>query len=169
MAFAQLTHRESLRDDVNVLDHLLPEPGAIYVMDRAYLDFQRLFALTLAAAFFVIRSKTNTRYRRRYSQPVDKTTGLICDQTVVLTGARTAERYPQPLRRIKYRDPQTHTTLEFLTNHFTLPALTITELYTILQILSLTLFEKAPLYQLLTQTDYKTEQRDILNQLNLFD
>ena len=213
--------------DVNVLDLLLPEPGAIYVMDRAYLDFQRLFALTLAAAFFVIRSKSNTRYQRRYSHPVDKTTGLICDQTIVLTGTKTAGRYPQPLRRIKYRDPQTHATLEFLTNHFALPAHTITELYryrwrvelffkwikqhlrikaffgtsenavktqiwtaisvyvlvaiikkrlklttelyTILQILSLTLFEKVPLYQLLTQTDYKTDHRDILNQLNLFD
>ena len=88
--------------DVNVLDLLIPEPGTIYVMDRAYLDVQRLFALTLAAAFFVIRSKSNIRYRRRYSQPVDKTTGLRCDQTIVLTGARTAERYPQPLRRIQY-------------------------------------------------------------------
>ena len=115
--------------DVNVLDHLLPEPGAIYVMDRAYLDFQRLFALTLAAAFFVIRNKANIRYRRRYSRPVDNATGLRCDQTIVLTGTQTADRYPQPLRRIKYRDPQTHTTFEFLTNHFTLPAFTITELY----------------------------------------
>ena len=213
--------------DVNVLDHLLPEPGAIYVMDRAYLDFQRLFALTLAAAFFVIRNKANIRYRRRYSRPVDNATGLRCDQTIVLTGTQTADRYPQPLRRIKYRDPQTHTTFEFLTNHFTLPTFTITELYryrwrvelffkwikqhlrikaffgtsenavktqiwtaisvyvlvaiikkrlelptelyTMLQILSLTLFEKVPLYQLLTQTDYKTDHRDILNQLNLFD
>ena len=213
--------------DVNVLDLLIPEPGALYVMDRAYLDFQRLFALTLAAAFFVTRNKANIRYRRRYSRPVDKTTGLICDQTIVLTGARTAERYPQPLRRISYRDPQTHTTFEFLTNHFALPAHTVTELYryrwrvelffkwikqhlrikaffgtsenavktqiwtaisvyvlvaiikkrlelptelyTILQVLSLTLFEKIPLYQLLTQTDYKTDPRDILNQLNLFD
>ena len=213
--------------DVNVLDLLIPEPGALYVMDRAYLDFQRLFALTLAAAFFVTRNKANIRYRRRYSRPVDKTTGLICDQTIVLTGARTAERYPQPLRRISYRDPQTHTTFEFLTNHFALPAHTVTELYryrwrvelffkwikqhlrikaffgtsenavktqiwtaisvyvlvaiikkrlelptelyTILQVLSLTLFEKIPLYQLLTQTDYKTDRRDILNQLNLFD
>ena len=115
--------------DVNVLDLLIPEPGAIYVMDRAYLDFQRLFALTLAAAFFVIRNKSNIRYRRRYSRPVDKITGLRYDQTIVLTGANTAHRYPQPLRRIQYRDPQTHTAFEFLTNHFALPAFTITELY----------------------------------------
>ena len=213
--------------DVNVLDLLLPEPGALYVMDRAYLDFQRLFALAMAAAFFVIRNKANIRYRRRYSRPVDKSTGLRCDQTIVLTGVHTPSHYPQPLRRISYRDPHTQTTFEFLTNHFALPAHTITELYryrwrvelffkwikqhlrikaffgtsenavktqlwtaisvyvlvaiikkrlklptelyTILQILSLTLFEKVPLYQLLTQTDYKTDHRDILNQLNLFD
>ena len=213
--------------DVNVLDHLLPEPGALYVMDRAYLDFQRLFALTLAAAFFVIRNKSNICYRRRYSRPVDKSTGLRCDQTIVLTGVHTPSHYPQPLRRISYRDPHTQTTFEFLTNHFALPAHTITELYryrwrvelffkwikqhlrikaffgtsenavktqiwtaisvyvlvaiikkrlklptelyTILQILSLTLFEKVPLYQLLTQSDYKHDHRDILNQLNLFD
>ena len=90
-------------------------------MDRAYLDFQRLFALTIAAAFFVIRAKSNTRYRRRYSRPVDK--------AIVLTGAKSATHYPQPLRRIKYHDPQTHKTFDFLTNHFALPAHTITELY----------------------------------------
>ena len=181
----------------------------------------------IAAAFFVIRAKSNTRYRRRYSRPVDKATGPLCDQTIVLTGVRSATHYPQPLRRIKYRDPQTHKTFDFLTNHFALPAHTITELYryrwqvelffkwikqhlrikaffgtsenavktqiwtavsvyvlvalikkrlqlttelyTILQVLSLTLFEKIPLYQLLIQSDYKTDHRDILNQLNLFD
>ena len=113
--------------DVNVLDLLIPEPGACYVMDRAYLDFQRLFLLNTAAAFFVIRAKSNTRYRRRYSRPVDKATGLLCDQTIVLTGAHSATCYPQPLRRIKYRDPQTHKTFQFLTNHFALTAQTITE------------------------------------------
>ena len=113
--------------DVNVLGLLIPEPGACYVMDRAYLDFQRLFLLNTAAAFFVIRAKSNTRYRRRYSRPVDKATGLLCDQTIVLTGAHSATCYPQPLRRIKYRDPQTHKTFQFLTNHFALTAQTITE------------------------------------------
>lgn len=87
--------------DINVLDILIPEPGAFYIMDRGYLDFGRLFILNRAGAFFVIRAKSNTQYRRRYSQPVDKSGGLRCDQTIVLTGVNSATNYPQPLRRIK--------------------------------------------------------------------
>ena len=93
--------------DVHALDRFIPEPGAFYVMDRAYLDFERLHALAAFGAFFVIRAKSNTRYHRRYSQPVDKTTGLRCDQTIVLTGADSTSRYPQPLRRVKYWDEST--------------------------------------------------------------
>ena len=99
--------------DVHALDRFIPEPGAFYVMDRAYLDFERLHALAAFGAFFVIRAKSNTRYHRRYSQPVDKTTGLRCDQTIVLTGADSTSRYPQPLRRVKYWDESTGKTFNF--------------------------------------------------------
>ena len=115
--------------DVRVLDLLLPEAGAIYTMDRAYLDFDRLFELDQAGAFFVTRGKSNLRVNRRYSHPVDRSTGLICDQTVVLTGFYSQKSYQKPLRRIRFKDPETGKTLIFLTNNFTLPALTITELY----------------------------------------
>ena len=115
--------------DVHALDRFIPEPGAFYVMDRAYLDFERLHALAAFGAFFVIRAKSNTRYHRRYSQPVDKTTGLRCDQTIVLTGADSTSRYPQPLRRVKYWDESTGKTFNFLTNNFAIPALTVAELY----------------------------------------
>ena len=115
--------------DVHALDRIIPEPGAFYVMDRAYLDFERLHALAAFGAFFVIRAKSNTRYHRRYSQPVDKTTGLRCDQTIVLTGADSTSRYPQPLRRVKYWDESTGKTFNFLTNNFAIPALTVAELY----------------------------------------
>ncbi len=213
--------------DVNVLDILLPEPAAFYIMDRGYVDFERLFALHTAGAFFVIRAKSNTRYRRRYSKPVDRSAGLRCDQTIVLTGVNTAANYPQPLRRIKYHDEQTAKTFNFLTNNFAIPAQTVTDLYrnrwqvelffkwikqhlrikrffgisenavktqiwiaisvyvlvaiirkrldiqadlyTILRILSLTLFEKTSLIQLLAESDYTTDDRAISNQLNLFD
>ena len=213
--------------DVNILDILLPESGAFYIMDRGYVDFGRLFTLHTAGAFFVIRAKSNTKYRRRYSRPVDKSTGLRCDQTIVLTGVRTADDYPQPLRRIKYHDSQTGKTFNFLTNNFAIPALTVAELYryrwqvelffkwikqhlriksffgtsenavktqiwiaisvyvlvaiirkrlninadlyTILQVLSLTLFEKTPLNQLLTGGLCITEECEMSNQLNLFD
>ena len=213
--------------DVNVLDILLPEPGAFYLMDRAYVDFERLFVLNTAGAFFVIRAKSNTKYQRRYSHPVNKSGGVRCDQTIVLKGVDTATNYPQSLRRIKYRDALTGRSFNFLTNNFAMPAQTVadlyrqrwqvelffkwikqhlriksffgttenavksqiwiaisvyvlvaiikkrlqleTELYTILQILSLTLFEKNPLDQLLMKPDYTTEERDIHNQLNLFD
>jgi len=115
--------------DVRILDALVAEPGSIYVFDRAYVDFQRLWRLDGARATFITRAKKNLRYRRRYSAPVDRTTGVICDQTIVLTGRNTSEHYPAALRRIRYRDPETGETLVFLTNDFTLPALTIAALY----------------------------------------
>jgi hypothetical protein len=115
--------------DVNVLDLLLPEPGAYYVMDRGYLDFGRLHALHQSQAFFVTRAKRNLRFRRRYSRPVDKSTGLQCDQTILLKTYATANKYPEPLRRIRFLDQKTHKHLIFLTNQFDLPALTITKLY----------------------------------------
>ncbi len=212
--------------DVNVLDILLPEAGAFYIMDRGYVDFERLFTLHIAGAFFVIRAKSNTQFQRRYSNSVDKSVGVKCDQTVILTGVTTAKDYPQPIRRIKYHDETTGKTFNFLTNNFAIPAQTVadlyryrwqvelffkwikqhlriksffgtsenavksqiwiaisvyvlvaiikkrldikTELYTILQVLSLTLFEKAPLEQVLANYDYETGEHDMDNQLNLF-
>ncbi len=100
--------------DVNALDLLPIEAGAYYVMDRGYLDFQRLFSLSQASAFFVTRAKSNTKYRRLYSHPVDRTTGLICDQTIVLTGVATKKDYPEKLRRVKFEDSETGKTLSFL-------------------------------------------------------
>jgi transposase len=213
--------------DVNVLDILIPEAGAIYVMDRGYLDFGRLFSLNQTPAFFIIRSKTNTKLRRLYSHPVDISCGLRCDQTVVLTGYNSRKDYPQKLRRIRYHDELQALQLIFLTNHFTLPALTIADLYrcrwqvelffkwikqhlriksffgtsenavktqiwiaisvyvlvailkkrlriehslyTILQLLSLTLFEKVTLQQLLTMSSYKISNDYQHIQLNLFE
>ncbi|NOQ51246.1 MAG: IS4 family transposase [Desulfuromonadaceae bacterium] len=213
--------------DVNVLDILLPEPGAFYIMDRGYVDFKRLFALNMAGAFFVTRTKSSTQYRRRYSQPVDKSGGVRCDQAIILTGVKTATGYPQPLRRIKYYDAQTGKTFNFLTNNFAIPAQTVADLYryrwqvelffkwikqhlriksffgtsenavkgqiwiaisvyvlvaiikkrldikadlyTILQILSLTLFEKTSLKQIFTESTNIMKDSVNLNQLNLFD
>lgn len=213
--------------DVNVLDLLLPEPGAFYVMDRGYTDFERLYQLEQESAFFVIRAKSNLQFRRLYSHHVDKNTGLRCDQTVVLTGFYTAQHYPDKLRRIKYYDAATNKRLVFLTNNFNLPALTITELYryrwqvelffkwikqhlriksffgtsenavktqvwiavsvyvlvaiikkrlnikaslySILQILSLTVFETTPIDQLLNGCDQSMKNDKFSNQLNLFD
>jgi len=216
--------------DVNVLDILITEPGAFYIMDRGYLDFGRLFNMDQAGAFFVIRAKRNTVYKRRYSHQVSSTaqsSGVKCDQTIVLTGVNAKNDYPQPLRRIKYHDNKTGKTFNFLTNNFTIPAKTVadlyryrwqvelffkwikqhlriksffgttenavkgqiwiaisvyvlvaiikkrlkleTELYTILQILSLSLFEKTPLDQLLMKFNCKNERLYIDNQLNLFD
>jgi hypothetical protein len=213
--------------DVRILDVLIPEPGSIYLFDRAYVDFQRLYQLTKAHAIFVTRAKRKLKWRRRYSRPVDRTTGLICDQTIVLTGTRSAHDYPVPLRRVSYRDPETGQKLDFLTNDFSLPALVIAQLYrlrwrvelffkwikqhlriksffgtsdnavrtqiwiaisvyllvaiarkrlgierdlyTILQILSVYAFEKAPLAQALSSPDYTLELADIHNQLSLFD
>ena len=211
--------------DVNALDLLIPEPAAIYVMDRAYLDFERLFALHEAGAFFVTRAKSNTDLRRVYSAPSDRAQGIICDQTVALSvyGSR---KYPHRLRRIRFKDPNTGHTLVFLTNLFGPPPKTICELYkarwqvelffkwvkqhlrikkfygtsenavksqiwvavsvyvlvaiirkrldldaslyTLLQILSVTLFEKMPLNQHLFKTDHASEQNTNPNQLNLF-
>jgi hypothetical protein len=115
--------------DVRVLDVLVPEPGSIYVLDRAYIDFERLWRLQEARAVFVTRAKKKLSHRRRYSAPCDRSTGLLCDQTIVLTGKTTREHYPLPLRRIRYRDPESNKTLVFLTNDFALPALTIAALY----------------------------------------
>jgi hypothetical protein len=116
--------------DVNILDQLVPEAGAFYVMDRGYLDFERLAHLDDAGSFFVTRAKSNLKARRRYSRPVDRSTGLICDQTVLLTGCfYSRQGFDRPLRRIKFNDPQTSKRLVFLTNNFALDALTIAKLY----------------------------------------
>jgi len=223
--FIEIT--EGKLHDVNILDHLIPEPGSIYVMDRGYLDFARLHVLHQCSAFFIIRPRKRFNFRRLYSRPVDKTTGLKCDQTVVLTSFYPAKKYPEKLRRIRYYDSDTQKNFTFLTNNFSLPALAVTQLYrcrwqvelffkwikqhlrikafygtshnavktqiwiaicvyvlvailkkrlklqlslyTILQILSLTVFEKAPLTQLLTSFNSTTRQEDPSNQLNLFD
>jgi len=213
--------------DVNALDLLIPEPGAFYIMDRGYLDFARLYRFMLLGAFFVIRAKSNFQFRRLYSDPIDKDSGVRCDQTVVLTGYYSAQHYPQKLRRIKYYDATTGKTFVFLTNNFSLPALTIADLYrcrwqvelffkwikqhlrikaffgtsenavksqiwiavsvyvlvaiirkrlnidaslyTILQILSLTMFERISLNQMLSDSEYNSRDLDPSNQLNLFD
>ncbi|MGB2663345.1 MAG: IS4 family transposase, partial [Candidatus Acidiferrum sp.] len=212
--------------EVNILDQLVPEPGAFYIMDRGFLDFERLYRFHEAGSFFVTRGKSNLKVQRRYSHPVDRETGLICDQSVVLTGFYSHQGFEAPLRRIRFKDPETAKTLIFLTNNFVLPAFTITELYRcrwqvelffkwikqhlrikaffgtsenavrsqiwiavsayvlvaivkkrlhlsaslyeILQILSLTMFEKIPLDQLLAQTMTDEIQRASDNQLILF-
>jgi len=213
--------------DVNILDRLTPEPGAFYVMDRGYIDFSRLHTLHLAGAFFVIRAKSNLDFRRMYSHPVDKSTGLKCDQTIVLTGYYPSKKYPEKIRRIHYRDPETNKDFVFLTNNFLLSALTIAllykfrwkielffkwikqhlriktffgvsenavktqiwiaiavyvhvailrkrldldvNLYTFLQILSVSVFEKEPISQLVTNATYNFEEPYVDNQLKLFD
>ena len=213
--------------DVNILDELIPEPGSFYIMDRAYVDFFRLYILTQYLAFFVIRAKTNLQFRRVYSHPIDKSTGLRCDQTIVLTGINSAQDYPDKLRRIRYYDQDNDLNLTFLTNNFTLPALTITQLYkcrwrielffkwikqhlriksfygtslnavktqiwiaisvyvlvaiikkrlnlqhslyTILQVFSVTVFEKLPITQALTDSNITIQSDDICNQLLLFE
>ena len=115
--------------DVNVLDQIVPEAGAFYVMDRGYIDFERLFVLTLSAAFFVVRTKSNVLLQRRCSHPVDKSTGVRSDQTVILSSFESASVYPDPLRRVSYFDAETGKRLKFLSNNFTLPALTIARIY----------------------------------------
>ena len=115
--------------DVNILDILIPEPGAYYVIDRAYIDFERLYEWHQAKTFFVTRAKANFKFKRRYSNRVDKSTGVLCDQTVLLTTFYPSKAYPAPLRRIKYFDQKTGKRLVFLTNDFDLPALTITQIY----------------------------------------
>ena len=223
-SFIQIT--EGKVHDVNALDDLIPEPGSFYIMDRAYLDFERLYLFHQSLAFFVIRSKTNFKFRRLYSHPVDKSTGILSDQTIMLTIFYSAEGYPEKLRRIRYYDVETDKHLCFLTNNFLLPALTIAQLYkcrwqvelffkwikqhlrikafygtsenavktqvwtavsvyvlvailkkrmgldhslyTILQILSVTLFEKTPMLQALTDFEPGTEHSESRNQLLLF-
>jgi hypothetical protein len=213
--------------DVNALDLLIPEPAAIYVMDRGYLDFDRLFTLHQAGAFFVTRAKSNTDFRRIYSAPSDRARGIICDQTIALAGFYSHQRYPIHLRRIRFKDPETGKTLVFLTNLFGPPAATLctlykarwqvelffkwikqhlrikkffgtsenavktqiwtavsvyvlvaivkkrlnleASLYTFLQILSVTLFEKIPLNQDFPSGQYRFEENISFNQLNLFD
>ena len=115
--------------DVNVLDQLIPEPGSFYIMGMGYLDFERLYMINQSAAFFVIRAKSNLQFRRLYSHPVKKTTGLKCDQTIALTGFYSYKNYPEKLRRVRYFDEDTNNDLTFLTNNFTIPALTVAEFY----------------------------------------
>jgi len=213
--------------DVTVLDEILLQAGAFYVMDRGYFDFRRLYAFTLHSAFFVVRSKRGLRFARRYSHPVDKSNGVRSDQTVTLTGFYSAKAYPDPLRRIVYFDAQTDRRFRFLTNNFVLPGLVIAQiyhcrwqvelffkwikqhlrirafygtspnavktqiwiavstyvliaivrkqlglvasLYQILQILSITLFEKTPISQALQVPHYQDDPRPNRNQLTLFD
>ena len=213
--------------EVNTLDIVPFEPGSFYVMDRGYLDFFRLYNLSQASAFFLIRAKSNLQCRRIYSHPVDRSIGLIYDQTIMLTGFYQSKDYPEKLRRVKYYDAETDLTFVFLTNNFNLPALTVAQLYrsrwqvelffkwikqhlriksfygtsenavktqiwiaisvyvivailkkqlhlpyslyTILQVLSVSVFERVPLYQLFTSANYKTQNSMSCNQLNLFD
>jgi hypothetical protein len=214
--------------DVNILDQLIPEPGAFYIMDRGYLDFERLYLLNQCMAYFIIRSKKNTKFRRLYSRKVDKSTGLRCDQTIVLSGVNTKFQYPVNLRRVNYYDANTAKRFSFLTNNFIVSALVIAELYrcrwqvelffkwikqhlrikafygtsenavktqiwtavsvyvlvaivkkqlrlddlslyTILQILSVTLFEKHSLLEALTASQYSVPRASQSNQLKLFD
>lgn len=115
--------------DVNILDSVIPEPGCVYVMDRAYVDFERLYTLTQVFAYFVTRAKSNLQFTRLYSHAVDKTLGMMCDQTIQLTGFYSAQHYPDKLRRIKHYDADTDRTFVFLTNNFLLPSFTITQLY----------------------------------------
>jgi hypothetical protein len=213
--------------DVNVLDLLIPEAGAFYVMDRAYLDFERLYVLHQANSFFVTRAKSNLDARRLYSASTDRTTGVICDQTIALNGFYSRRHYPAHLRRIRFKDEESGKTLLFLTNHHTLPALTIcalyksrwqielffkwikqhlrikrfygvsenavksqiwiavsvyvliaiikkklnldVSLYTLLQILSVTIFEKMPLQQTFQENETALSTMENRNQLNLYD
>lgn len=120
---------EGKTSDVNILDEFLPEAGAFYVMDRGYIDFERLFVFTLCSAFFVVRTKENVLLQRRYSHPVDKSTGVRSDHTVILTTIESTKAYPDPLRRISYLDLETKKRLKFLTNNFLLPAVTIAQIY----------------------------------------
>jgi len=115
--------------DVNILDDLVPEPGSYYIMDRGYLDFARLYRLTQCCSYFVIRSKTNLKFRRIYSHPIDKSTGLKFDQTIALTVAKSIKDYPDKLRRTRYRDSETDKDLTFLSNNFIVAPLTIAQLY----------------------------------------
>jgi hypothetical protein len=225
-AFISIT--EGKVHDVNILDELIPEPGSFYIMDRGYLDFKRLYMLNQFRSFFVIRSKINTKFRRLYSRQVDKSIGLKCDQTIVLTGRNSEIDYPDKLRRIKYYDAEIDKRFSFLTNNFIVSPFIIAELYkcrwqvelffkwikqhlriksfygtsknalktqiwvaisvyvlvaivkkhlrlenmtlyTILQILSVTLFERTQLLQLLTKSNYNKVDYITDKQLKLFD
>ena len=115
--------------DINILDEMVPEPGSFYIMDRGYLDFERLYLLKQALSFFVIRAKENMSFQRVYSHEVDKSIGLKCDQTIVLTGVNSSEKYPEKLRRVRYLDVESNKNLTFLTNNFALPAIKIAQLY----------------------------------------
>ena len=115
--------------DINILDQLIPEPGSWYILDRGYVDFLRLYRLSSSSAFFVTRAKTNLRFRRLYSGPVEKSEGVLSDKTIVFSGFYASKEYPEKLRRIRYRDPESQHLLTFLTNNFTVPALTIAGLY----------------------------------------
>jgi IS4 transposase len=130
-AGAAAMRRSVARDtsDVNILDLLVPEAGAIYVMDRGYLDFERLYVLHQSGAFFVTRAKSNLDAHRIYSTPTDRTTGIICDQTIALNGYYSQRHYPDHLRRIRFKDAESAKTLVFLSNQFALPATTICALY----------------------------------------
>jgi transposase len=223
--FVRITHGKT--HDVTVLDHLPIEPGSFYVMDRGYVDFRRLHRFTICSAFFVTRAKRGLDYTRRSRRRVDKSTGLRSDQTIVLAGPKTSRLYPNPLRRISFYDAENDRRFVFLTNNFTLPALTIAEIYKcrwqvelffkwikqnlriksfygtsdnavktqvwiaisvyvlvaivkkelglerslgeILQILSLTLFEKTPIFQALRDEKPQDPEPPLPNQLNLFD
>lgn len=213
--------------DVNILDELIPEPGSYYIMDRGYLDFERLHNFENSGAYFVIRAKSNFQFRRLYSNKVDKSTGLKCDQTVLLAGFYPSKNYPDKLRRVRYHDSKTGKNFTFLTNNFSIPAITITQLYrsrwqielffkwikqhlkiksfygtsenavktqiwiaisvyvlvaiakkrlnieaslyTFLQILSVTPFEKVPILQLVSDDDYRNLYHPLSKQLFLFD
>jgi IS4 transposase len=213
--------------DVNILDEIHQEPGAFYVMDRACLDFERLYTFTLSAAFFVVRSKSNVLLQRRYSNPVDRATGVRSDHIVILTALESIKAYPDQLRRVSYLDVKTRKRFKFLTNNFALPAVTIAQmyksrwqvelffkwikqhlrikafygtsdnavktqiwiavsvyvlvailrkrlsleanLYQILQVLSLTLFEKTSIWRALQAPDYGYESWEDRNQLILLD
>ena len=115
--------------DVKALDKLTLEPGAFYIMDKAYIDFSRLYTFTQNLSFFIVRAKKNLDFSRKYSRKVNKSTGLRCDQTIRLKGSKSSQLYPVPLRRISYVDAETKKRYVFLTNNFTLPALTIAQLY----------------------------------------
>lgn len=213
--------------EVNLLDELQPEPGSFIVMDRGFVDFQRLYRLHTALAFFVVRSKDNLAFRRRYSHPHDRATGVRSDQTIMLTGPKSATLYPIALRRVQFYSVEREQRLVLLTNNFSIPALTVAalyryrwqielffkwikqhlriksffgtsdnsvktqiwiaitvyvlvalvkkrlglkqDLYTLLQIFSLTLFEKTPILQLLQQSQFNLEILDDVNQLQLLD
>ena len=149
--------------DVNVLDYLVPTPGAYYVMDRGYLDFRRLFQLHQAKAYFVTRAKKNFAFKRRYSHKVEKETGVQCDQTVILETPYSFQRYPEPLRRIRFYDKSINKRLVFLTNDFELPATTITALYK--SRWQIELFFKWIKQHLRIKTFYGTSQNAVKSQI----